>query len=65
MTAHVRRRASRFAPVHWTARLAAALTHADLNKLIRPGFTTAARLSALPRTPVPAARTNTTRSISR
>jgi hypothetical protein len=36
----------------WTAHLAAALTHADLNKLVSPGFT--ARPSALHRTTAPA-----------
>ena len=47
----------------WTAHLAASLTHADLNKLIPPGFT--ARASALHRTPAPATRTDTDRSIHR
>jgi conjugative relaxase-like TrwC/TraI family protein len=45
----------------WSAHLTAAVTHADLNKLIPPGFT--ARPDALHRTPAPAPRTETDRSI--
>jgi conjugative relaxase-like TrwC/TraI family protein len=47
----------------WAAHLAAAVTHADLNKLIPPGFT--ARANALHRTPAPAPRTDTDRNIDR
>ena len=47
----------------WTSHLAATLTHADLNKLIPPGF--AVRGSTLHRTPEPTTRTRTDRSIHR
>jgi hypothetical protein len=49
------------APAHddWTAHLAATLTHADLNRLIPPGFT------ALHRTPAPATRNDTERTFHR